>query len=161
MVSQAVASPYGKDAGWNLLSSDLLVPQAHPNKDAAWKASGVFFPMSSPCIDHTRGQRGGALLQRAEGRSPSPTSLLVTSAPAVPSVMSAPAAASNACFISAMRAPLFRASPQKFTCRRPQLAPVCVGANREMSKLAMRPTVRMSGSSDASVVPSWVRAPDH
>jgi len=63
----------GKDSGWNLLSSDRLVPKAAPNKDAAWEASGVFFPTSmASAARHT---------PASSERSVSPTGHLSTHVP--------------------------------------------------------------------------------
>ena len=89
----------GKDSGWNLLSSDRLVPKAAPNKDAAWEASGVFFPTSmASAARHTPASRD---------RSASPTGQISQQ------VTSTPHSHTTAAFTpGALRAPAFPASHQ-------------------------------------------------
>ena len=131
----------GKDSGWNLLSSDRLVPKAAPNKDAAWEASGVFFPTSmSSAASHTPASRD---------RSASPTGHLSTHVP------SHTPAAFTSC---ALRAPAFPASHQ-CALRRPLRAELRSTFSKGSARrhlVPSMPSLTMSSGSVSSV-PSWVR----
>lgn len=138
---QATSSPMGKDAGWNLLSSNRLVPQARPSKDAAWEASGVFFPAQAmPEV--------GRIDSRKSTRSPSPPN----GEHAVP----APASRQAAFVVPRLEVP--SASSRRFALCLPHRhlrTGVSLSGSRA-SRISQGPAgVRMS--STAVAIPSWVR----
>lgn len=137
----------GKDAGWNLLSSNRLVPQARPNKDAAWEASGVFFPTHYAQAVHSVDR----IDSRKNGRSPSPTS--------------EPSVSANAPQQSAFLAPVSRlqvppASSRGFPhglARRPRRICTVLPMSRS-SRMFSRRKIPLRMSSAAASIPSWVRS---
>jgi hypothetical protein len=135
----------GKDSGWNLLSSDRLVPKAAPNKDAAWEASGVFFPTSmASAARHTPASRD---------RSASPTGQISQQ------VTSTPHSHTTAAFTpGALRAPAFPASHQ-CALRRPLRAELRSTFSKGSARrhLVQRMASLTMSSGSASSVPSWVR----
>ena len=138
----------GKDAGWNLLSSDRLVPQARPNKDAAWEASGVFFPTLSP------GPAVPTDFKNARGhRSPSPTGDLNA-------CMASPTTHPSAFISSATSASSYVGSyDRKAQCRQLRSA-LSVGQMRALGRARVLPVQRglklQMTSEHESPVPSWV-----
>ena len=146
------AASISKDVGWNLLSSDRLY-QPRANKDVAWEASGVFFPM----FESRKAESASARPKCArELRSPSPTSNECSPSPA--SKEHAPCEVERwyPAFVQCgMLAPV-RALAARSTCRR-QLKIAAGGVSgRARRPLVSGPTyaLRMSSNS-ASAVPSW------
>ena len=131
----------GKDAGWNLLASDRLIPQAIPNKDAAWEASGVFFPA------HQSNQLSAGITDRKDARSPRSPSPTGDLAPAT--VMSQ----ASAFVKSRLCAPSRRIA----TCPFPRNLRAPMGSGRGRSfLLSSRHGASLTMSGDAAPLPSWV-----